>query len=173
MPSSLFFFLVLLWKTRFLGKTHRLVGCIRDTFDWNTIALLCSSYSESKYSCWKGQNLANRSSGGAHHKFCPVSVRGWRFWWKRVPGLEANSRMEGAEVYVGPRAWRLCGTWSFKDSWPSLVRPLNLKVLVGNLSTRLLVTFYTMETLFDFTKSVLSPDVILCGWLGSKHQLTS
>ena len=29
------------------------------------------------------------------------------------------------------------------------------------------------EQLWDRVKFVFSPDVILCGWLGSKHQLTN
>ena len=35
-------------------------------------------------------------------------------------------------------------------------------------------TFYNLfnEKLGDKLKFVFSPDVILCGWLGSKHQLT-
>ena len=35
--------------------------------------------------------------------------------------------------------------------------------------------FYNLfnEQLGDKLKFVLSPDVILCGWLGSKHQLTN
>ena len=32
---------------------------------------------------------------------------------------------------------------------------------------------YRAEQLGDKLKFVFSPDVILCGWLGSKHQLTN
>ena len=44
---------------------------------------------------------------------------------------------------------------------------VTIKVMLGS------VLRYKMNNLGDRVKFAFSPDVILCGWLGSKHQLTN
>ena len=39
-------------------------------------------------------------------------------------------------------------------------------------SSRLIFAFLVLSTLYLFTKVSLSPDMILCGWLGLKYQIT-
>ena len=61
--------------------------------------------------------------------------------------------------------------WPFQLYFIPLILPTTLRFLI--LFFRSYLCLLILSTLYLFMKVSLSPDIILSGWLGSKHQLTN